>query len=31
MGSDEADNERPIHRVSVGAFSIGAPQVTNAE
>lgn len=31
MGSDEADNERPIHRVSVGAFLIGAFQVTNAE
>src|SRR5258708_11865726 len=32
MGSDAgADDERPVHRVSVGAFLLGACQVTNAE
>ena len=32
MGSDDGqDNERPIHRVWVDAFSLAATQVTNAE
>ena len=32
MGSDDgADNERPVHRVSIDAFEIGACQVTNRE
>lgn len=32
MGSEDgADDERPIHRVSIDAFAIGACQVTNAE
>ncbi|MEA2239475.1 MAG: hypothetical protein QOC81_4199 [Thermoanaerobaculia bacterium] len=32
MGSEDgADNERPVHRVWVDAFALGAHQVTNAE
>ncbi|MGA2902130.1 MAG: SUMF1/EgtB/PvdO family nonheme iron enzyme, partial [Candidatus Acidiferrales bacterium] len=32
MGSDVGqDNERPVHRVWVDAFELGACQVTNAE
>jgi sulfatase modifying factor 1 len=32
MGSEEgADNERPVHRIWVDAFAVGACQVTNAE
>src|SRR5271155_196850 len=32
MGSDAGqENERPVHRVWVGAFELGACQVTNAE
>ena len=32
MGSGQGqDNERPIHRVSIDAFSLAATQVTNAE
>jgi sulfatase modifying factor 1 len=31
MGSEEADNERPIHRVWVDAFALGRRQVTNGD
>ena len=32
MGSDDgADNERPVHRVSLDAFQLAVHQVTNAE
>ena len=32
MGSEEgADNERPVHRVRIGRFEMGACQVTNGE
>src|SRR5258705_6721108 len=32
MGSDDgADDERPVHRVSISPFEIGATQVTNRE
>ena len=31
MGSDVRDDERPLHRVSLRAFGLGACQVTNGE
>lgn len=31
MGSEERDDERPVHRVCLDAFQLGLDQVTNAE
>ena len=31
MGSDDGHDERPVHRVDLDAFELGACQVTNAE